>query len=123
MVCSSSVTLSAEWSASWMTNMGHGEVRALFGEGERKHELCVTTIQMCVLMMFNDEGVDEVPYKRMRKELFNDNLGNGESEGELKRCLQSLAWRHHWCDLRTAGSQKPAPHCESEASRHMCSAL
>ena len=76
---------------SWMTNMGHGEVRALFGEGERKHELCVTTIQMCVRMMFNDEGVDEVPYKRMRKELFNDNLGNGESEGELKRCLQSLA--------------------------------
>lgn len=36
---------------TWQTNRGHADIRALFGTA--KHELNVTTYQMCILMLFN----------------------------------------------------------------------
>lgn len=66
---------------TWQTNMGSADLKATFGKGQ-KHELNVSTYQMCVLMLFNN----------------SDRLTYGEIEQateipatDLKRCLQSLA--------------------------------
>lgn len=66
---------------TWQTNMGSADLRATFGKSQ-KHELNVSTYQMCVLMLFNN----------------SDRLSYGEIEQateipatDLKRCLQSLA--------------------------------
>jgi cullin 3 len=41
---------------SWQTSAGAAELRATFGTGPdnfRRHELCVSTYQMCILLLFN----------------------------------------------------------------------
>lgn len=75
---------------SWQTHMGHGEVRASgFADG-KKHDLCVGTLQMTVLMMFSEEegdgGKGGISYEDIRAR-----LGADVPEPELKRTLQSLA--------------------------------
>ena len=42
---------------SWQTSAGAAELRATFGtspDNFRKHELCVSTYQMCILLLFNN---------------------------------------------------------------------
>jgi cullin 3 len=42
---------------SWQTSAGAAELRATFGSGPdnfRRHELCVSTYQMCILLLFNE---------------------------------------------------------------------
>ena len=42
---------------SWQTSAGAAELRATFGTGPenyRKHDLCVSTYQMCILLLFNN---------------------------------------------------------------------
>ena len=68
---------------SWQTNMGYGEVRAIFADN-KKHELCMSTVQMCVLMLFSE--VDRLSYMEVRRA-----MGEGFPEPDLKRTLQSLA--------------------------------
>ena len=38
---------------TWKTNQGCADVRAILGESSEKHELTVSTYQMCILMLFN----------------------------------------------------------------------
>lgn len=43
---------------SWQTSAGAAELKATFGTGPdnyRRHELCVSTYQMCILLLFNDK--------------------------------------------------------------------
>jgi len=44
---------------SWQTSVGQAELRATFGtkDNVRRHELCVSTYQMCILLLFNDRDV------------------------------------------------------------------
>jgi cullin 3 len=65
---------------SWLTNMGTADLKATFGEGQR-HELIVSTFQMCVLMLSND--ADTLTYKEIE-------LATEIPALDLKRCLQSL---------------------------------
>ncbi|XP_057948818.1 cullin-3A [Malania oleifera] len=65
---------------SWQTNMGTADIKATFGKG--KHELNVSTYQMCVLMLFNN--VDRLSYKEVEQ-------ATEIPASDLKRCLQSLA--------------------------------
>lgn len=46
---------------SWQTNMGTADLRVAFGN--KKHELNVSTFQMCILLLFND--VDSLSYKEL----------------------------------------------------------
>jgi len=64
---------------SWQTSAGQAEIRAVFGN--RRHDLCVSTYQMAILLLFND----------------SDNLTLGEirtktqiPDSELRRHLISL---------------------------------
>jgi len=44
---------------SWQTSAGAAEIRATFGSGPnkyRRHELCVSTYQMCILVLFNEKN-------------------------------------------------------------------
>ncbi|KAJ8445458.1 hypothetical protein Cgig2_031271 [Carnegiea gigantea] len=66
---------------SWQTNMGTADIKATFGKGQ-KHELNVSTYQMCVLMLFNN--ADQLSYKEIEQ-------ATEIPATELKRCLQSLA--------------------------------
>ncbi|CAH8343344.1 unnamed protein product [Eruca vesicaria subsp. sativa] len=66
---------------SWQTNMGTADIKAVFGKGQ-KHELNVSTFQMCVLMLFNNS--DRLSYKEIEQ-------ATEIPAPELKRCLQSLA--------------------------------
>ncbi|KAF7819700.1 cullin-3A-like [Senna tora] len=66
---------------SWQTNMGTADLKATFGKGQ-KHELNVSTYQMCVLMLFNN--ADRLTYKEIEQ-------ATGIPMSDLKRCLQSLA--------------------------------
>lgn len=66
---------------SWQTNMGTADLKATFGKGQ-KHELNVSTYQMCVLMLFND--ADRLSYKEIEQV-------TEIPTSDLKRCLQSLA--------------------------------
>ncbi|KAK4261129.1 hypothetical protein QN277_004173 [Acacia crassicarpa] len=66
---------------SWQTNMGSADIKANFGKGQ-KHELNVSTYQMCVLMVFND--ADRLSYKEIEQ-------ATQIPASDLKRCLQSLA--------------------------------
>ncbi|KAI7729007.1 hypothetical protein M8C21_024552 [Ambrosia artemisiifolia] len=66
---------------TWQTNMGSADIIATFGDGQ-KHELHVSTYQMCVLMLFNSG--DGLSYKEIEK-------ATNISTSDLKRCLQSLA--------------------------------
>ncbi|KAL5060875.1 hypothetical protein RYX36_032479 [Vicia faba] len=60
---------------TWQTNMGTADLKATFGKGQR-HELHVSTYQMCVLMLFNDadrlsyneiEQVTEIPASDLKR--------------------------------------------------------
>ncbi|KVI09114.1 cullin-3A-like isoform X1 [Cynara cardunculus var. scolymus] len=66
---------------TWQTNMGSADLKATFGRGQ-KHELNVSTYQMCVLMLFNN--ADRLSYKEIEQAVEIPTM-------ELKRCLQSLA--------------------------------
>lgn len=66
---------------SWQTNMGTADLKATFGKGQ-KHELNVSTYQMCVLMLFNN--ADCLTYKEIEQ-------ATEIPASDLKRCLQSLA--------------------------------
>ncbi|XP_076891601.1 cullin-3A-like [Bidens hawaiensis] len=66
---------------TWQTNMGSGDIKATFPGGQ-KHELNVSTYQMCVLMLFNN--ADQLSYKEIEQAVEIPTV-------ELKRCLQSLA--------------------------------
>jgi cullin 3 len=44
---------------SWQTSTGSAELRATFGTGPnkyRRHDLCISTYQMCILMLFNEKS-------------------------------------------------------------------
>lgn len=65
---------------SWQTNMGTADLRATFAHS--KHELNVSTYQMCILLLFNN--ADSLTYQEIQ----------GATEipvADLKRNLQSLA--------------------------------
>uniref|UniRef100_A0AB38Z7I0 Cullin family n=1 Tax=Paeonia suffruticosa TaxID=45171 RepID=A0AB38Z7I0_PAESU len=66
---------------SWQTNMGTADIKATFGKGQ-KHELNVSTYQMCVLMLFNN--ADRLSYKEVEQ-------ATEIPASDLKRCLQSMA--------------------------------
>ncbi|TVU28514.1 hypothetical protein EJB05_20033 [Eragrostis curvula] len=66
---------------TWQTNMGTADIKATFGKGQ-KHELNVSTYQMCVLMLFN--SADGLTYKEIEQ-------ATEIPASDLKRCLQSLA--------------------------------
>uniref|UniRef100_A0A0D9VL05 Cullin family profile domain-containing protein n=1 Tax=Leersia perrieri TaxID=77586 RepID=A0A0D9VL05_9ORYZ len=66
---------------TWQTNMGTADIKATFGKSQ-KHELNVSTYQMCVLMLFN--STDGLTYKDIEQYTEIPAL-------DLKRCLQSLA--------------------------------
>ncbi|KAL5080229.1 hypothetical protein RYX36_008650 [Vicia faba] len=66
---------------SWQANMGNADLKATFGNG-RKHELNVSTYQMCVLMLFNN--ADRLTCKEIEQ-------ATAIPMSDLKRCLQSLA--------------------------------
>ncbi|KAL6994217.1 Cullin-3A [Sarracenia purpurea var. burkii] len=66
---------------TWQTNMGTVDLKATFGKGQ-KHELNVSTYQMCILMLFN--GADRLCYKEIEQATEIPVL-------DLKRSLQSLA--------------------------------
>ncbi|XP_019170675.1 PREDICTED: cullin-3A-like [Ipomoea nil] len=66
---------------SWQTNMGTADLKVTFGKGQ-KHELNVSTYQMCVLMLFNN--ADRLSYQEIE-------LATEIPSSDLKRCLQSLA--------------------------------
>jgi cullin 3 len=65
---------------TWQTNIGNTDIKATFGS--RKHELNVSTYQMCVLMLFNSD--DGLTYKDIEQATAIPHV-------DLKRCLQSLA--------------------------------
>ncbi|XP_072952958.1 cullin-3B-like [Typha angustifolia] len=66
---------------TWQTNMGTADIKATFGKGQ-KHELNVSTYQMCVLMLFN--SADGLTYREIEQ-------ATEIPASDLKRCLQSLA--------------------------------
>ncbi|KAJ7537211.1 hypothetical protein O6H91_12G102700 [Diphasiastrum complanatum] len=66
---------------TWQTNMGTADLKATFGSGQ-KHELNVSTYQMCILMLFNQ--TDSLSYKDIEQATDIPSL-------DLKRNLQSLA--------------------------------
>lgn len=66
---------------SWQTNMGNADLKVTFGKGQ-KHELNVSTYQMCILMLFNN--ADQQSYKEIEQ-------ATEITAPDLKRCLQSLA--------------------------------
>eukprot|EP01018_Ginkgo_biloba_P015329 Gb_08576 [translate_table: standard] len=66
---------------TWQTNMGTADIKATFGKSQ-KHELNVSTYQMCILMLFN--SVDCLSYKEIEQ-------ATDIPAVDLKRCLQSLA--------------------------------
>ncbi|KAF9673890.1 hypothetical protein SADUNF_Sadunf10G0070900 [Salix dunnii] len=67
---------------SWQTNMGTADIKATFGKGGQKHELNVSTYQMCVLMLFNN--AERLSYKEIEQ-------ATEIPAADLKRCLQSMA--------------------------------
>lgn len=65
---------------TWQTNMGSADLRAAFGS--RKHELVVSTHQMCILLLFNES--ERLSYKEIAD-------ATEIPASDLKRALQSLA--------------------------------
>ena len=65
---------------NWQTNMGNADLKANFGA--RKHELNVSTYQMCILLLFNE--ADSLSYREIQAQ-------TNILAGDLKRSLQSLA--------------------------------
>ncbi|KAG1678291.1 hypothetical protein FOA52_013912 [Chlamydomonas sp. UWO 241] len=65
---------------TWQTNMGTADLRVDFGA--KRHELNVSTYQMCILLLFND--ADALTYKEIAE-------ATEIPAVDLKRSLQSLA--------------------------------
>lgn len=65
---------------TWQTNMGTADLRVDFGA--KRHEVNVSTYQMCILLLFND--TDQLTYKELAE-------ATEIPSADLKRCLQSLA--------------------------------
>mmetsp|Transcript_7296 Transcript_7296/g.15933 ORF Transcript_7296/g.15933 Transcript_7296/m.15933 type:complete len:735 (+) Transcript_7296:259-2463(+) len=65
---------------TWQTNMGTADLRAEFGS--KRHELNVSTYQMCILLLFN--STDRLTYKEIAE-------ATEIPAHDLKRSLQSLA--------------------------------
>mmetsp|Transcript_33794 Transcript_33794/g.76419 ORF Transcript_33794/g.76419 Transcript_33794/m.76419 type:complete len:630 (-) Transcript_33794:160-2049(-) len=76
---------------SWQTGLGTADLKAHFGRGGPsgwvRHDLNVSTYQMCILMRFNACGAEAVPYEAL-KEL-------GIPAQELSRHLISLCTPKH----------------------------
>ncbi|XP_047314720.1 cullin-3A-like [Impatiens glandulifera] len=66
---------------TWQTNMGTADLKLTFGK-DKKHELNVSTYQMCILMLFNN--ADRLTYKEIEQ-------ATEIPAPDLKRSLQSLA--------------------------------
>jgi cullin 3 len=64
---------------TWQTNMGTGELRAYFGK--KRHELNVSTYQICILLLYNQ--YDSLTFEEIQNK-------TGISSLELKRSLWSL---------------------------------
>jgi len=70
---------------SWQTNTGTAELRAVFGNSKR-HDLCVSTYQMCILMLFNEHNTRTL--KQLRE-------ATNIPDNELRRHLISLCTPKH----------------------------
>eukprot|EP00850_Spirogloea_muscicola_P000165 SM000001S04567 [mRNA] locus=s1:981996:985237:- [translate_table: standard] len=66
---------------TWQANMGTADLKATFG-ADAKHELNVSTYQMCILMLFN--SADRLTYREIE-------AATDIPAADLKRNLQSLA--------------------------------
>lgn len=66
---------------TWQTNMGTADLKATFAKNQ-KHELNVSTYQMCILMLFNSSA--RLTYREIEQ-------ATDIPASDLKRCLQSLA--------------------------------
>ncbi|GIL75860.1 hypothetical protein Vretimale_5569 [Volvox reticuliferus] len=66
---------------TFQPNMGTADLRAVFGAG-RRHELNVSTYQMCILLLFNEQ--DALSYREIAQ-------ATEIPSPDLKRALQSLA--------------------------------
>jgi cullin 3 len=66
---------------TWQTNMGTADLKATFGNGN-KHELNVSTYQMCILCLFNK--ADRLMYREIEQ-------ATDIPASDLQRSLQSLA--------------------------------
>ena len=73
---------------SWQTSAGAAEVRATFGSAPnyRRHELCVSTYQMCILLLFNDKDTLTLGQIRSQTHI---------PDSELRRHLISLCTPKH----------------------------
>ena len=73
---------------SWQTSAGAAELKATFGSAPnfRRHELCVSTYQMCILLLFNDK--DTLSLGQIRTHTHIPDL-------ELRRHLISLCTAKH----------------------------
>ncbi|CAK9186112.1 unnamed protein product [Ilex paraguariensis] len=66
---------------SWQTNRGTADLKVTFAKGQ-KHELNVSTYQMCILMLYNN--ADMLSYKEIEQ-------STEIPASNLKWCLQTLA--------------------------------
>ena len=74
---------------SWQTNSGNADIRANFKPDQgalRRHELCVSTYQMCILVLFNDKDTLSLLEIREQTKI---------PEEELQRHLISLCTPKH----------------------------
>ncbi len=74
---------------SWQTSAGAAELKATFGSGPDKyhrHELCVSTYQMCILLLFNERDI--LTLRQIRSE-------TNIPDQELRRHLISLCTPKH----------------------------
>jgi cullin 3 len=74
---------------SWQTSAGQAELKATFGAGPssyRRHELCVSTYQMCILILFNDKNTLTLGQIRTQTHI---------PDSELRRHLISLCTPKH----------------------------
>mmetsp|Transcript_12084 Transcript_12084/g.34989 ORF Transcript_12084/g.34989 Transcript_12084/m.34989 type:complete len:772 (+) Transcript_12084:120-2435(+) len=73
---------------SWQTSAGAAELKAAFGNGPnfRRHELCVSTYQMCILLLFNDHQTLTLAQIRTHTQI---------PDSELRRHLISLSTPKH----------------------------
>ena len=67
---------------TWQVNMGTADLRASFAKGAKRHELTVTTYQMCILLLFNE--VEQMSYQEIAQ-------ATEIPSADLKRALQGLA--------------------------------
>lgn len=73
---------------SWQTSAGAAELKASFGKAPKynRHELCVSTYQMCILLLFNTEDTLTLGQIRSRTHI---------PDMELRRHLISLCTPKH----------------------------